>query len=720
MKRLLAQTGLTAFSALAVAFYLSEKLVIVLIAACLAAFVALMLNRKARRRIYPPVMALTAAVALAVNLGYSHLVVSPIQEACSGDDRLVEATLVEEEYVSGSRWFYRLRTDAIDGSPAGADLMLSTLRPIDIEPFDKLTFTADIFPTKNDYNLAKGYYLSVYVYDSEFVVTPGDSRPPMYYAIQLRRALRAAIQEYLPDDVADLCRAVFIGDRYAVSGSDTADFRYAGASYFIVVSGMHFSLFCMLFLYLFRSLQRRYGMNPYIGYSVMLAVVLVYISVTGFQPSVVRSGVMMLVYIVGRFIRRISDSYNSLGVAAFVSMIIFSPFGAGDIGLILSFAATFAIISWQEPIRKKLTVRFKKPHSIAARAVNAVLDVLSVSLAANILVLPISIVFFRGFSTVTLVSALLLILPIELLMILSLFLCLFFYLGPLRYISLVISWPMYICGRAVLLTVRALASLPFSYIRVGTVFADIWVVVSVILGAVLLARRNNYKLLPYTTLLSAAVLAFLAVAEALIGLNTVALRVYDCSGMAVGVDLRGRYSMLSLDADSRSAADILDGLSARYGSAEVAVCSSKRDLRNYSRLSEREFAISHLLMYDTDIRYDGSARLWQADDWSAYLGDDAYLNVRSRGKRLLSYLQAGDWTVLVIPDGWPYRYIPEEFRAADIIVMRRALDGYEGLTCSALIICDSGESAEQSARLMSSSYDTIEYTYNGDITVDLR
>ena len=720
MKRLLAQTGLTAFSALAIAFYLPEIARFILLLVCLAAFAVLMLIRDTRKKIFPPVMALVAAIAIAVNLGYSLLYVIPVQEELSGENCRVEATLIEEPYTYGSRMFYRLRADSVNGKRTNVKIMLSSIEPIDIEEYDSIAFNADISPADSDYNLSKGYYLSVYSYDTQFEVSRSESRPPMYYAIKLRQALREAIQHYLPDDVADLCQAVFLGDRYALDSDTKLDFRYAGASHFVVVSGMHFSVFCMLFMCLFRLLRRRCGMNQNIGNSLMLVIILLYISVTGFQPSVVRSGVMMLVYIFGRFFRRINDSHNSLGLAAFVSLVVFSPYGAGDIGLILSFAATFAIITWQEPIKEKLTIRSKKPDSPLVRAVNAVTAVLSVSLAANILVLPISVLVFRGFSLVTLVSALLLIFPIELLMILSLFLCLFFYLGPLTYISLVISWPIYICGRAILFTVHALASLPFSYVRVGSVFADIWVGVTVILGVIVIARRNNYRFLPYAAIISAVVMLSGAVAATAIELNTVALQVYDCSGMAVGLDLRGRLILLSMDSNRRDASDTLSDLAARYGSAEVAVCSGKRDLNNYSRLSEREFAISHILMYDSDISYNGGAKLWQEDDWSAYLGDDAYLSVRSQGKRLLSYADVGEKTILVIPDGYPYRYIPEEYRSADIIVIRRALKGYEGLSCSVLIICDSGEQAEESAELMSGSCLAVEYSYNGDITVDLR
>ena len=687
---------------------------------CLAVFAVSMLIRKARRTVYLPVIAITAALACIVNLAYSMLIVTPIQEECTGGDRLIEATLTEEEYSYGSRWFYRLRADSIDGEPTDAKLMLSTIEPLDIEPFDKISFKADIYPCENDYNIAKGYYLSVYVYDGDFEIRPGEGFHPMYYAIQLRRALRSAIEEYLPEDVADLCRSVFIGDKYALDYDTKLDFRYAGASYFVVVSGMHFAVFMMLISFIIRKLRKRFVFSLKWCFILRFAIIILYVFVTGFQPSVIRAGVMMLIYTLGDFIYRINDSYTSLGSAAIVSIIVFSPYGAGDIGLILSFAATFAIISWQEPINDKLHIRFRKPDTRTARAVNTVISVLSVSLAANILVVPISILVFRGVSLVTLFSSLILIFPIELIMVISLLLCAFFYLGPLRYISLALSWPLYIAGRFVLISVRALASLPFSYVRVEDEFFIVWVVISVILGIIVIARRDNYRFLPAAATISAIILLSGIIYTSVVSLNTVSLEIYGGSGMAVGLDLRGRLSLLSMDTSRREASDILDRLASRTGSADAAVCTGKRDLNNYLRLSEREFAISDILMYDTAISYSGGARLRQADDSLIRLDDDAHLELRPQGSRLLSYLTVGKRSILIVPDGYPYRYIPEGFRDADIIIMRRSLKGYEGLSCSDLVICGDAPAAAETAAQMSASCEHIDYACEGDITIDLR
>ena len=722
MKRLLAQIGLTAFSALAVAFYLPTEINILLSVLFIIAFTVLVIIPKSRRTVFIPAMALSAALAFAVNIGYSSIVVAPIQEEYSGEDSRIEAVLTDEVNEIYSAYYYRLETVRVNGEKVNTKLLLKTYSPVDIEPYDTVSFTADVYATESRYYLSKGYYLSVSAYDDDMTVTPAAGRPLYYSVIMLRDSLRAAFDEYLPEDEAALCKAVFVGDKYAL-GEDIRDsFRYAGASYFIVVSGMHFSVLCVVLMYLIEKLRQRLGFSRFIALGVITPVVLLYMAVTGFQPSVIRAGVMVLVYLLGSAIRRISDPLSSLGLAALVSVIIFSPYGAGDNGLIISVAATFAIIMWHEPIYEKLSKRLKERKGRAAKAIRGFLSLLSVSLAANILVVPLSVLMFRGVSLVTLISSLLLYIPIWLILVLSLALCVLFYLGPLRYISLLLSWPLYICAKFVGLTVGFLSGLPFSYIHTGGAFARIWLGITVIMGVIVIAAKNEYRYLPIASLLSVIILLSGVIAKTEIDLNTLSLEVYDCSsGMAVGLNIRGTLYMLGLNTDSADAKNAVNRIVPRFNDIGLAVCISKRDFNNYTRFADREFAISDYLLYDNDVKYKGSAELVRADGSTEYkLDDDVRLSVFPSRKKLLSYVEAGDMTLLVIPDGCRLKDIPESCRSADIIVLMSALPEYEALSCSQLIICGSSESADKAADIISASCYDCQYTRDGDVTVDLR
>ena len=716
MKRLLAQIGITAFTVLAVAFYLPDKVTVALAAAASLIAIVFIFIRRTRKTVYLPVIAITIAVACAANIAQTYLFVKPLQENCSGSDKRITATLTDEEYRSYSKFYYRLSIDSIDGEPVSAKLLLKTARKIDIEPYDKLSFTAEITPNENAYYLSKGYYITVNTYNEDFTVTDGDSHPLYYHIIRLRQSLRAAFDEYLPEDAAALCKAVFVGDKYALGTDIKDDFRYAGASHFVVVSGMHFSIICLM-LY---SILRRLRVHRVVTVGDALCLILVYMAVTGFQPSVVRSGVMMITLMGSRLIRRVGYVYNSLGLAGLVSCFVFTPLGIGDIGLILSFAATFAVVTWTEPIHRKLS--FKKPDNLLKRGINAVTALLSASLAANILVFPISVFVFKGFSTVTLVSSLLLYLPIELILLLSLPFCILFYLGPLRYVALILSWPMYGASKFVLWVVNGLSSLPFSYVYIGHVFFYIWMGVTVLLGVIVIARRDNYRMLPIAAVISMIILICGTITCAIFDMNRTALEVYSCGeGLTVGLCNRGDLYMLSFDAKSAQAYELLDDLSRSYGSAELAVCSRKHDFKNYSRLTDKEFAISHYLLYDDTVSYDGGAELIPADSADSFiLGEGATLTVTVAQGKALSYLTVDDTSVLIIPSKYPFKKIPEEYRTSDIIVISEAGDGYDGLRCGRLIVSNTAENADISEESMAGCCRELYDTRDGDITVDLR
>lgn len=720
MKRLLAQIGITYFSALAVAFYLPEKGVIALLALAAAATGLLILIRYTRRLIFPPLIALTVVIGCAVNLGYTYLTVIPVQESFAGNERRIEATLTDEAYKAYSKFYYRLEADTIDGKPADVKLLLKTAKPIAITPYDRISFTADISATENNYYLSKGYFLTVNTYDNDFTVTAGGSRPLYAEAIRVRETLRDALDEYLPEDTAALCKAVLVGDKYALDEDTKTDFRYAGASFFVVVSGLHFSIICLLFYRLLTKLR----VNRFVTVGLTLLLIVFYMFVTGFQPSVVRTGVMMIVLVFSRLFRRIGYAPNSLGLAGIVSAIAFTPYGVGDIGLILSFAATFAILMWSDPIHQLLCKPlFNKMHQGRVRLIlNRILRLLSTSLAANILVFPISVMAFRGFSLVTLVSSLLLYVPIWLILVLSLGLCLLFCTGFLRFPALLLSWPLHLISRFTLWLVDALASLPFSYVNIGSDYVYIWLGISILLGVIVIALRNRCRCLPYAVILSGLILLGGMISSRVTQLNTVALQVYDCGeGLTVGFDYHGNLTLFAFDAKSREAYRIAENLSRRYGSAQLAVCSKKHDFVNYTRLTDREFAVSHFLLYDNSIHDTASDELIAYSPTEDYhLGGGALLHAEEKDGRLLSILTVDGTTVVVIPPRYPYSAIPDRYRSADIIVMSRAEKDYDKLSCGTLIVSGTADEAQQIAALMSGRYTEIRYTCQGDVTVPLR
>ena len=310
------------------------------------------------------------------------------------------------------------------------------------------------------------------------------------YPIRVRQYFRSVLTQLLPEDEAALCRAVLIGDKYALSCDLRSQFKMSGASYFVVVSGMHFSFFILTLMFVFRKILRRK-----ILCLLLILFTLFYMAVTAFSPSVVRSGVMMIFFLIGGFFRRRVYPLNSLGLAGLLTPVIFSPYCAGDLGLLLSYFATFAILMWSNPIYDRIRIK-EKPGEKKKRlvaAVNTVLRYFSATLAATAMVFPISVFAFRAFSSVTLLSAALLYVEIAGILLFGVVVCVLWLIPPIRFIAILFSWVLYALCKAALFVVDTLSSMPFSYLKTEDVFVYIWIVTAILLFAVTFFFGRSFR-----------------------------------------------------------------------------------------------------------------------------------------------------------------------------------------------------------------------------------
>ena len=750
MKRLLAQIGITYFSVLAAAFYLPDIVVYVIGSIAAVLSILFFIIRKTRRKIYIPMMALAALIACIVHIGYGLLAVQPVVDIYGDQPHTVKAVLTEEPYQSYAKHYYRLKTQEIDGEKASIKLLLKTPTDIEAEPDDILTFTSELRATDNQYYRAKGYYLVSDDYEI-VVATETPEKHSLYYrAIQLRRFMRKTLDTLLPPDCASLCRAVLIGDKYALSFDTRDHFRYAGASYFIVVSGMHFAVVIML---LFRLMKR---LNRWLRFALIMVFIVLYAAVTGFQSSVLRAGIMMVFTVFGMTIRRQPYPLNHLGLSGVIMPFIVSPYGAGDIGLILSFYATMGILLWANPILPKLCLKTKtgyipsfhladslnrlkerkddglpmkektdEPFSVRILLMklwNSVAALLAVSLAANIMVFPITIFVFHEFSLVTLLSGVFLYAEIYLILVLSLAVCVLYPLGFLRYLAILIAYPLMWLCKLVLWLVDGIASLPFAYFRVSQAFVYAWMAVTVILGLAVILYRNHYRYLKYAALCSAIILLGGCLTHQLLQLNTLNLEVYSCgNGICAGINKSGKLYLLQMDANTKELYSVWDQLSNRYGSAETALCCKENEIRHFQLYRDDEFAISTLLLYDKNREYRNEENIVSFDKDSTFVVDDEIsIRVSVAGNIAVPYITTGDRHILIVPSGCDIEDIPAEMRTADVILLSHAVKGMEELRCEDLIISENSDLAPLTSNALKGSFQHVYFTDQGDVSYRLR
>lgn len=352
---------------------------------------------------------LAAAAAFAYFCLFEGLFYRPAA-ALSGKEAVVSGTVADEPVQGDGYYAYTIKADkiTINGavSPVKTKIRLYSYSELSADAFDRVTAEVTLTaPPVNDgtgydsrsYYKSKGVYLTADIDSGKVEVQKAASHPPYYYAVRLRQYISGAIGKYVGGEQGALASGILIGDTSGLSGTVTDDFRSDGISHILAVSGTQTSLIMeyLMLLFSFLRLPRRAAAG------VSAAAVFAFMAVTGFSSSVMRAGIMAILCLGAIILRRDADVLNSLGFAALV-LCLANPYAATDVGLLLSLCATLGMALISKPLlrsAKKLALRL--PEGARSPAGGA-LSVLSETVGASVLTLPVIVLFFGRVSLTTL------------------------------------------------------------------------------------------------------------------------------------------------------------------------------------------------------------------------------------------------------------------------------------------------------------------------------
>ena len=118
-----------------------------------------------------------------------------------------------------------------------------------------------------------------------------------------------------------------------------------------------------------------------------------FMALTQFTASVVRASIMGILILTAGLVHRKSDTINNLGIASLI-ILICNPYTIIDAGFWLSFAGTIGIILLEEPINNY----FQKFKVCKIKPINWIINSFTITLSANIIIIPIMAYMFSTFS----------------------------------------------------------------------------------------------------------------------------------------------------------------------------------------------------------------------------------------------------------------------------------------------------------------------------------
>lgn len=200
----------------------------------------------------------------------------------------------------------------------------------------------------------------------------------------LRSAIISRHRANLDRTEGDLLSSIVLGDRSTDLPTEVlADFRKTGLSHLLAASGFNLSILVGAIFYLFSF---KGGRRATVA-TIALSGIAIFVLLAGLSASVARAASMWSLIVLLRLLYRRPNPCSLLSLSLFI-FVFTDPVCLLDVGLQLSYAATYGIVCGIKPLHQKLE------DSTGNRLLKWLLELVSVILLAQAAVLPIQLYYF--------------------------------------------------------------------------------------------------------------------------------------------------------------------------------------------------------------------------------------------------------------------------------------------------------------------------------------
>nr|WP_315157954.1 ComEC/Rec2 family competence protein [uncultured Flavobacterium sp.] len=234
----------------------------------------------------------------------------------------------------------------------------------------------------------KQIYAQLYADPNEIQLNSEITKDIWYHASQFRtRIIQNLEKSKFSNKELNVATALIMGQQQDIAPEIIQDYQYAGAVHILSVSGLHIGFILLFITFVLKPFPNT-KKGAFIKLLITLAALFLFGILAGLAPSVVRSVTMFSFVAVGQYLRRSVSIYHTLLVSILL-ILLFQPSFLFDVGFQLSYAALFFIV-WLQPLLANI---WRPKNKIA----NYFWNILTVSFAAQIGTLPLSIYYFHQF-----------------------------------------------------------------------------------------------------------------------------------------------------------------------------------------------------------------------------------------------------------------------------------------------------------------------------------
>ncbi len=239
-----------------------------------------------------------------------------------------------------------------------------------------------------EFLVRKGIMRQVDLGKSVFYTLPSEHNNIQAKAANLRRKITSSLSEsgFEKDELA-VVQALLLGQKQDISTETYNNFAAAGAIHILAVSGLHVGVI-LLFLHWLLGPLKRFKKGKIVKTLLIIICLWGFALLAGLSPSVVRAVTMFSFIAIGLEINRRTSTLNSIFLSLLLLLLI-NPQWIFEVGFQLSYLAVLSIVLLQ-PLLSGL-------YFPSNRIIKYFWDLLTVTLAAQAGILPLSLYYFHQF-----------------------------------------------------------------------------------------------------------------------------------------------------------------------------------------------------------------------------------------------------------------------------------------------------------------------------------
>lgn len=319
----------------------------------------------------------------------------------SDKEHAISITLIEKLKTTNYNERYVATVNFIDGVKTDGKILLNIRKDTlkhHLEIGSNVLLNEKILKHKPPYNPDQfdyGKYLEnksilsqVYTDVQDIKVSDEVSKNIWYYSAKFRnRIIENLKKSGFNEKELNVVNALILGQQQDISPEVMLDYQYAGAIHILSVSGLHVG-YILLFLNFLLGRVPKTKAGNLTKLLIVITCLWGFAIIAGLSPSIVRSVTMFSFVAIGMHLKRKTNNFHTL-IVSMLLILIFEPSFLFDVGFQLSYLALFFIL-WLQPILSSIW----KPEN---KVCSYLWDIITVSFAAQIGTIPLSIYYFHQF-----------------------------------------------------------------------------------------------------------------------------------------------------------------------------------------------------------------------------------------------------------------------------------------------------------------------------------